>query len=531
VTESASQHPLSDRALSQLRKLADGNGLDPQKILLLKTDEKVYVLEGMINLKPDCDVKTARYPGKLRGKNCQILPAIEAIQSAVDQKRQESTNPELWLSKAIAELKAQPGEGWGLNEARITLPEASVTFAASGPCLHCHGQALIACIACQSQGMIQCNQCQGRGEELCYHCFGRGDDPNQPGQPCPQCRGSRYATCRFCVVKNYPRGYVPCPTCNGRRGLPCPECKGTGLFSEEAAVHMAVIARFRLKMGTGGVPSVFNRTLDRLGLVNLTKGHADIETYTPDEEEEAEIRQKAPTDGSVPAVFYRAKVPYAEMRLNIDGKLGTASIFGKRGMLVNLPPFLDEAIAVQRTHLSQAAKGQGSLDSAMTARCLREALALQAAGKGNFVDLKRIYPVGLSVDAAKEIMGNMRKALNRTTLHLRAGGAALFTVLAAGGFYGLFFTPLYGRCAAGLRWIVEMGIGIALPLAAMLLAWLLLGLAVRMVLSRRFPGIRFALWQKTGKTGFAMMGLILAVYAAFLALAPTRPVWIYHLIH
>ena len=93
MTESTSQHPLSGRALSQLRRLADGNGLDPQKIILLKTDEKVYVLEGMINLKPDCDVKTVRYPGKVKGKNCQILPSIDAMQGAVDQKKQEATNP------------------------------------------------------------------------------------------------------------------------------------------------------------------------------------------------------------------------------------------------------------------------------------------------------------------------------------------------------------------------------------------------------------------------------------------------------
>jgi hypothetical protein len=450
------------------------------------------------------------------------------MHAAVEQKRQEFSNPELWLKKAIDELKAQPGEGWGLNEAKIILPEASVTLAVNNPCAHCQGHKMIACVACQSQGMVRCNQCEGRGEELCYHCFGRGDDPNQPGHPCPQCRGTRYAVCRFCVLKNYPLGYVPCPTCNGKRGITCPECRGAGIFSEETTVGIAAIARFQLKPASA--PAAFNRTLDRIGLTNLSKGHGDIETYTPDEDEEAEVQQKTSTTGGMPAIFYRARVPYAELRLNLDGKLATGAVFGKRGLLVNLPPFLDEALETPRANLSQAAKGKGHLDAAMTARCMREALALMATHKDSFTDLRRLYPVGLSSIAAKEIMGNMRKALNRTTLHLRAGGALICAALAAGGFYELFFTPLYGHAAAGLNWMMEMGIGIALPLAAMLLAWLTLGLAVRVVLARRFPGVRFALWQKTGKTGFLMVGLILAAYAAAVALTPARPLWISHFI-
>ena len=135
MSETEPQHPLADKALAQLQKLADGNGLNPADIRLIKAEEKIYALEAVITLSPDSEVKTAHYPGRPQGKSGQIYPTVPAMHAAVDEKQRDFiANPGSWMKIAIEELKAQPGQGWGLNEASVILPNMSSKFAASAAC-------------------------------------------------------------------------------------------------------------------------------------------------------------------------------------------------------------------------------------------------------------------------------------------------------------------------------------------------------------------------------------------------------------
>jgi len=179
---------LTDMALLRLRKLADGNGIDPQKIKLLGSEEKTYDISGTLTLKPKCEVLPTRYPGGIRGKGRSIVADPGALQSEINRRRDAFMNGDDWVEISIKELKASPGKGWGLDDAHVTRPEKSAILACTSPCHdcsgqklltcnHCHGHGTLTCTQCNGQGTVICTQCQGQGRELCYYCGGRGDDP------------------------------------------------------------------------------------------------------------------------------------------------------------------------------------------------------------------------------------------------------------------------------------------------------------------------------------------------------------------
>src|SRR5262249_16207208 len=150
---------------------------------------------------------------------------------------------------------------------------------------------------------------------------------------------------------------------------------------------------------------------DRLGLANLPNGYADIETIPEAQNPESSITESAPDTKEKSAkaeVHYRARLPYADMRISFNGKTALVSAFGKRGALRGVPTVLDAALEPQREKLRAAAQGKGSLDTALDARAIGDALKLQLGGKDNMKELRRLYPHGLSTGTAQEILSNMR---------------------------------------------------------------------------------------------------------------------------
>jgi hypothetical protein len=530
VTEALPTSPLAEKALQRLRKLADGNGLSADAIKLFSTEEDTYTMDGVMTLLPLFETVGGRYPGAPRGDR-KVLGSRTEMKAEADRLKEAFETRPIWIPEVIEKLKEQPADGWGLDDVKIALPNQSVILAASEVCPQCQGQKSLTCTQCNGQGSIVCPQCQGNRQEFCPVCLGSGQNPSQPNQVCINCNGIRYSPCRFC----HGNGHLPCPTCNGSRGTVCSSCRGAGLFTEETTISCGARTQFRLN--AIGLPSGLRRGLDRLGIANLAKGHADITSIPPPPDEDDGTALGAPPMPGAPPepkavkvpkpeVHYQAKMPYADLRMSFDGKKVIVGIFGKKSVLLNVPAFLDRALEPLRENLQKATKNASWLEQSLEARVMKDALKLQLSGVGEVNALRRIYPLGLSPKVAADILWNMRLALNQVTLRTRTMAAAGGAVLGAALFAGLFLTPAHSWIVQG--WPLPAGLVFDLVLLGGVLTgcWFALSAATRFALRKRFPGMVIPLTQKTGKTGYTMLAATAAVFFIIVLLAPHKPEWI-----
>lgn len=511
--------PLADRTLQRLRHLAAGNGLEPASIECLEKQEDMFTLGALIEVTPWCETKTIAYPGQVKNRDRRMVANFAALTQAVAQHQQQFRERPDWIAAVTEELRKQDGAGWGLDGAKVSLPERSVILAATETCPSCQGRQVLTCEQCQGQGTVVCTQCQGQGRELCYHCTGRGEDPQLPGQRCQICQGQRYAPCRFCQSQ----GHLACPTCHGRRGTPCVACQGQGQLSQETSVTCGGETRFKLQ--TADLPSGLRRGLDRVGIANLRKGgHADITAAPPPETKDAPPRDKPP----FPVLSYTAKLPYAELRMTFGGnkKRIVVSAFGKRCYIMGVPPFLNISLKPWLDRLKQAVSGAGALEPVLEARALREIMALTVAGRGRADEVRRLYPYGLSPETIKTVLSDLRLALNRVTLKTRSVIAGASVLVAALLFHFSFAAGWLNAGILGRNTGLSLLATLILPVLVAGLAWAGLSYATHLVLKKRFPSMQLAVKQKIGKTGLSMIAAIVGVYILFLLLAPVKPLWL-----
>lgn len=281
-------------------------------------------------------------------------------------------------------------------------------------------------------------------------------------------------------------------------------------------------AETRFKLITEGLPSGLRRGLDRIGINNLGKGHADITASAAAKQEKDDVREGAP----IPFLSYSAALPYAEMRMRLGGKKAVVSAVGKRCAITGVPNFLDGPLEPWRDKLRLAAQGKGRLEEALEARAINDVLSLFVAGKNRVQDVRRLYPFGLSAEVMTALLSDVHLALNRTTLKTRAVIAALCGLLCAALFYALFFAGVEARLTFGRARYVALAFDPTVLCAALGASWAILNFSTRFVLQRRFPQMQHALQQKIGKTGWAMLGGIAVVFIVFLWLAPVKPLWL-----
>jgi len=201
-------------------------------------------------------------------------------------------------------------------------------------------------------------------------------------------------------------------------------------------------------------------------------------------------------------------------------------VVGKRCAISGVPNFLDNTLQPWREKLAHAAKGHGALEEALEARAIKEILSLSVAGKGRVEEIRKLYPFGMSADVMKSILADTRLALHQTTLVTRAVIATLCGLLGIGLFYAVFFTGFEAEHTVRWTRTNSFALDVAILGAALGCAWALLNLATFVALRRRFPQLHLAYAQKIGKTGYCMLGGIAMAFAAIIAIAPLKPLWL-----
>jgi len=527
VSDTAS-HPLTDQALKRLRDLATGNGLTPEMIHVTDIQEKIYTLEATLTLTPLFETQNGYYAGPVIGRNKHILGSAAELKQDLERRQQEFKGSTSWISAVTQELKSAQGSGWGYNDATISLADRSLILTASSPCPQCKGRQLIACQFCQASGQVLCPQCLGRRLEPCFMCGGRGQTQSHEGGICGGCNGTGLANCRLCQAQ----GQTPCPHCKGRGGTSCASCRGTGLMTEEIAITCG--AKTLFKITSEGLPTGLRRGLDRLEFVNLSKGHADIEMLAPAQEDDVTTPGDNPSSSPPPnpVIDYRATMPYADIKVSFGKERPVLiSVFGKRGIMSGVPPFLDASLTPWRDKLAQAAQGKVSLKHALEARALSEAFCFEVAHKDAPRELRKLYPIGLSSETSQEIIKNLRLALNLLTLKLRAGIAVTWTILSAVLLRFWFVSTLHTQMTMHLSIPLSILFDSAVLSVVMLLGWISLSASIHIMLRQHFPGTPIPLKQKIGKTGTTMMASLFVIFLILLWLTPVQSPWLLLLKH
>ena len=294
-------------------------------------------------------------------------------------------------------------------------------------------------------------------------------------------------------------------------------------MTQEVTVTCGAETHFIFK--AEGSPSGLRRGLERIGIINLGKGHADI-TVTPAPPLPKEEKEAEKKTGKTAILNYRVALPYAELRMGLGAKKAIITVVGKRCALIDVPPFLDAPLAPWRDRLKQAAAGHARLEAALEARALRDILGLVVAGKGRVNEARKLYPFGLSSEALTSMIANMKLALNKATFQTRLALAILGVVGNGCLFYALFETDRHWRLIEGASRLRSLGADIAFLAISLAASWGMLTLATRQVLKKRFPQTALSFHQKIGKTGWGMLGAIGFVFLLCLWFAPVRPLWL-----
>ena len=151
MTDETPPQTLAERALSRLRRLAAGNGIEPAAIIVLEKQEQDLVLGGKMEVSPSCATESISYPGGIRSKGRRPVATFAALQEAVTAHQRKFRETPDWVAETVKEIRSHDSQGWGLEDAKVVLPEKSAIYAATETCSHCGGRQLLTCAQCNGQ--------------------------------------------------------------------------------------------------------------------------------------------------------------------------------------------------------------------------------------------------------------------------------------------------------------------------------------------------------------------------------------------
>lgn len=387
-TASQTPHPATEKGLARLKELVRGNGIDPDKISIVSTDEETYTVHATMDLSPAWDVQEISAKQAKSGfvKKLRTMNDVNTLKSA--------SWPTRWLEEVHDELKGLPGKGWGLDQKRIALSAHSTIYGVDEGCRNCHGR-----------GTVNCNHCHGRGFIICSKCYGAGKNPQNHHEDCKDCHGRRE---------------IPCPDCKEGQ-VACSICHRTGQITRYFSQKFYADSSFGWNGGSE-LPSELLRCIDRAGLAKLAGGHATI-------------TQGKPTENST-RLKYNATLPFAQVKFGIDGQTFKALVLGNKSALLEMKPFFDPIV---ETH-----EKEGSLDKL---RLFADAQKL-AAKQQKADALLHLYPAGLSKGTAQKIAVKARRSLYVATRRERWLSLAALSLLSGLIIYAWFtydWRSIFGR--------------------------------------------------------------------------------------
>lgn len=479
---------ISKTAALALGRLADGNGLKPDQVRLVRHDTTVHPLDAFVRV----TLVPVTSHEMLRGNRPvgEVAASKHDCLSRATAAGAQFIEDESVVKAVQLQLERDEGKGWGMQPQKIDLP----------PGVARDYSVIDKCPTCAGATQVACRSCSGTGRIACTHCAGAPD--------CPHCRGTRQ---------------MNCPACNGARLLPCNDCDRSGFATHHFHARYQAQITFDL-LRDKIAPEVFE-AINALNLRALaTQGHADVYVLPPFAEKDTLLFP------------YAAWLPLAQAEYSIEGKFSKGTVAGLNGTVIAINDFLDPFVKPGINALLKLSKGPLATDALIAAACkyrmLRETLSglSHHSQRAVYQKLGKTYPVGLSEKYAKAAVKYAHLALLSVAQVPRRKGLAIGSA-AAGVLAALWFaTPARGLVQGLLR---QHNYGQHI-LAADILVWVL-GYALTVFVIKKFAAAKIARLlprdedrglPAAGDEGLYALGTTFLLWAALAFAVPARPEWL-----
>ena len=515
-----SEHKLTLEGFAKIKSSADGNGIDPSKIEILGSDETTLTVHAQMNLKLDMARETATYPGTFKNSKglakgrSEKVANEKDIQEKIKELKTKAETGGYWIKDAARQLKAEAGQGWGLEKADVILDSLTQTYYSDVQCTSCNGAAFISCSGCQATGYVPCALCNQSGLETCTSCNGTGINSAYPDQYCSYCSGNRQVYCRECRGQRQ----SACIHCKGQGRNKCNTCMGNGVFTTEITVMPTAKAEFIITQ-SNDLPGGFRKAIARAGTKTLSKGHATIS-----------VLELANKENGEPYIPYTAVMPYAEMRIRINGKPMKCALLGHKCVILDLPNFIDTAVEDKLALFEANMKSPDTLSKALELRVCREAFGLLQLKQADGKMLRQLYPTGLSMDMAGRILDVMRKLVHSQTILARIIAAALSVVLFVGVDYFIIGSGVRMALMAKVPPISVFVFDAALCIGGYflqnyLLRWVAAKKLQHDLVNKNNSGNKKVVTQSAGGVGIIAGIAVMAIYVIMLFALKASPSW------
>lgn len=429
---SADPKELAQKSLMIIRKLCDGNGATADSVQIKEARGEVLEMQGITHIELTHKTEQERKAGKhVQGA---LIPNPQMLKAEIDKNIKKMGKNDDSRKVIIGKLLNRADKGFSSHGEEIDLPEFGMEYTTHDPCGSCQGKGGNTCKRCNGRQQETCTQCHAKTMIPCRKCSGNGFTMGQDNkqQQCNFCFGHRQVACPLCQK----RGTIKCRICNATGQTKCDTCRGSGTFSVFTKLTIAIKTLFEMDRTSVPAPVVY--AIENNGDKLVAQKHIDLLSAESVKRE----------DGGM-AIHYKAKFPYGDLVFNVNGKPITAHLFGNRGKMLKLKPFLEDMIEPGLVHLMRAARGDGTVSNqikkASQYKLIANALLFVSSlpKKKAFIALKKKYPMGISNEALMQIIKHSDQALGNVTRKPRyiglGAGLGLTTIIM--GF--LYLTKTY----------------------------------------------------------------------------------------
>lgn len=439
-----------DQALTVVRGLVSGNQYDPEAVKLLGFEGEVLQFQAETTLRIATKLSKKTQSGRTKG------PVQVANQAAADEgvrKEYLKLSEDRDMTRKIREVVLNRNDkGFAQDGLVVSLPFWRKDFVYYEPCKSCNAKGTILCQRCAGKGMEVCTLCHGSGMAICPQCRGGQQIVGPQGTkiPCPTCHGRGRASCRQCNQT----GRVQCRVCRTKGVTTCTTCQGHAWTSQIQIVEIEARASFDYPRDAlpEKVAAMVEARRDKIS----EDAEIHVSQFAPEDPEEEKTQEKVQQTGGGQAIVYSIPIryevilPYAHIEYEIAGKSYYTFLFGTKGRLSHVSPFLDDLIKNGARKLSDAAERRGdvaaNLQAAAEYRTVKEAIvsaALYPLGKAAR-KVKALNALGLSNEKIKELVVTADRALKNITDKPRQMGMALSVAGMTALFAAYFLSPLRG---------------------------------------------------------------------------------------
>jgi hypothetical protein len=425
-------------AFDKIKKAVRGNGFDPEKIALNRFEGEVLQFQAETMIEMSTSIIEKSIPGRMQGPT---IADSEATVKALIQRDYLKARDDASLIESIRNVFInRPDKGFAQDKLTVPLKTWRRSYVIYIPCQ-----------SCKSMGTNPCTRCGGAGKQNCHNCNGSQTvmDSHNNRITCIVCAGRGKISCSACRQS----GKMQCPPCGGNGVITCHNCKGLAWIShfQEATLEASTSFDYPRNKLPANIVVLIDKEKEKLAEhaeIHILPASASTPVINADNEDK--MRDIAHANHNkifrVPLI-YNVILPYSHMEYGIKGKTYYTFLFGTKGMLSHVSPFLDDLLAEPLRKLDDAASGRGNvahnLKAAARYKTARQAilLSLQYSSWRATAMLLKANPLGLSEETAKIMIANADAGIKSIIRKPRLVGLGLALPLCIGLLGAYFLSP------------------------------------------------------------------------------------------